>query len=203
MDHADEDWVEPTGRVIPKDSGRRIPLTSSRDLGDGEVDFPGMPRVLKSVNYRGWICRRSGQAPVGSDGRLTNAAATTSSTSWSRFIYEPLMMNRREFALGTRDGGAPHLGASSGKVQHHRCADPCLDQRSAVPWAPETKNPPKEDRTPAMALELMKANGVQRTVIAQYIGYRWDNRYALDSIKKYAPYFHGRLPRRPHRSCGA
>ena len=58
-------------------------------------------------------------------------------------------------------------------------------------WAPETKDPPKENRTPAMALELMKANGVQRTVIAQYIGYRWDNRYALDSIKKYAPYFRG------------
>jgi len=59
------------------------------------------------------------------------------------------------------------------------------------PWAAETKNPPKEDRTPAMLLELMKANGVERTVIAQYIGYLWDNRYALDSIRKYAPYFMG------------
>ena len=53
------------------------------------------------------------------------------------------------------------------------------------PWAAETKNPPKEDRTPAMLLELMNANDVQRTVIAQYIGYLWDNRYALDFIKKY------------------
>lgn len=42
-----------------------------------------------------------------------------------------------------------------------------------------------------MALELMKANGVERTVIAQYIGYKWDNRYCLDSIRKYAPYFRG------------
>jgi len=30
-----------------------------------------------------------------------------------------------------------------------------------------------------MLLELMKANDVQRTVIAQYIGYLWDNRYSL------------------------
>lgn len=26
------------------------------DLGDGEVDFPGCHRVLKSINYKGWIC---------------------------------------------------------------------------------------------------------------------------------------------------
>jgi predicted TIM-barrel fold metal-dependent hydrolase len=42
-----------------------------------------------------------------------------------------------------------------------------------------------------MLLDLMKANGVERTVIAQYIGYLWDNRYALDSMKKYAPTFMG------------
>lgn len=26
------------------------------DLGDGEVDFPGCHTVLKSMNYKGWIC---------------------------------------------------------------------------------------------------------------------------------------------------
>ena len=26
------------------------------DLGDGEVDFPGCHRVLKSMKYKGWIC---------------------------------------------------------------------------------------------------------------------------------------------------
>jgi len=26
------------------------------DLGDGEVDFPGCHRVLKSKKYKGWIC---------------------------------------------------------------------------------------------------------------------------------------------------
>jgi predicted TIM-barrel fold metal-dependent hydrolase len=57
------------------------------------------------------------------------------------------------------------------------------------PWAKETTDPPQHDATPAMLLDLMKANGVARTVLVQYIGYRWDNRYALDSMKKYRPYF--------------
>jgi predicted TIM-barrel fold metal-dependent hydrolase len=59
------------------------------------------------------------------------------------------------------------------------------------PWAKETTNPPKRDATPEMLLELMKANGVERTVIVQYIGYRWDNRYAADTLKKYPQYFQG------------
>jgi inosose dehydratase len=26
------------------------------DLGDGEIDFPACHRVLRSMNFRGWIC---------------------------------------------------------------------------------------------------------------------------------------------------
>jgi inosose dehydratase len=26
------------------------------DLGDGDIDFPACHRVLKSMNYKGWIC---------------------------------------------------------------------------------------------------------------------------------------------------
>jgi sugar phosphate isomerase/epimerase len=51
-----QDWVEATGKVIPKDSEQARFLFSSVDLGDGEVDFPGCHRILKSMNYRGWIC---------------------------------------------------------------------------------------------------------------------------------------------------
>lgn len=61
----------------------------------------------------------------------------------------------------------------------------------AYPWARETTEPPKEDATPDMLLNLMKANGVARTVLVQFIGYRWDNRYALDTMKKHAPLFMG------------
>jgi predicted TIM-barrel fold metal-dependent hydrolase len=56
-------------------------------------------------------------------------------------------------------------------------------------WAKETTEPPQVDATPDMLLELMKANGVARTVLVQFIGYRWDNRYALDSMKRHQPNF--------------
>jgi inosose dehydratase len=26
------------------------------DLGDGEIDFPGCHRILKSIAYKGWLC---------------------------------------------------------------------------------------------------------------------------------------------------
>jgi L-fuconolactonase len=101
-----------------------------------------------------------------------------------------MKMNRREFALGTLAVAAP-MWAQEQKYSIIDAQIHVWTNDPQYPWDPDTKNPPKENRTPAMALELMKANGVQRTVIAQYIGYRWDNRYALDSIKKYAPYFMG------------
>jgi len=103
------------------------------------------------------------------------------------------MMNRREFAFGAMAMAVPDT-APKYRVPKYRVIDAQVhvwinDPR--YPWARETKDPPKENRTPAMLLELMKANGVERTVIAQYIGYLWDNRYALDSIRKYAPIFMG------------
>ncbi len=51
-----KDWVQPNGTVFPKDSESARFFNSSYDLGDGQVDFPGCHRVLKSVSYRGWIC---------------------------------------------------------------------------------------------------------------------------------------------------
>lgn len=59
------------------------------------------------------------------------------------------------------------------------------------PWAKETKNPPAEDRSVEMLLDLMKANGVERTVIIQVIHYRWDNSYVADVLKEYPKIFHG------------
>jgi L-fuconolactonase len=59
------------------------------------------------------------------------------------------------------------------------------------PWARETKNPPDREATAEMLLDLMQANGVQKTVIIQVIHYRWDNRYVADVLKKYPQYFRG------------
>lgn len=97
-------------------------------------------------------------------------------------------MTRREFLLGTV---AVSLANTAPK---YRIIDPHVhvwvhDPR--YPWARETTNPPKRDATPEMLLELMKANGVERTVLVQYIGYRWDNRYVADTVKRYAQYFRG------------
>ena len=59
------------------------------------------------------------------------------------------------------------------------------------PWAKETKNPPGKDATPAMLLELMRANGVSRTVLIQVIYYRWDNSYTAEVLRQYPQYFRG------------
>jgi sugar phosphate isomerase/epimerase len=50
------DWVQPNGKSLAKDSSQAKFFDSIYDLGDGEVDFPGCHRVLKSMKYRGWIC---------------------------------------------------------------------------------------------------------------------------------------------------
>jgi L-fuconolactonase len=59
------------------------------------------------------------------------------------------------------------------------------------PWAPGTKNPPDRDASAETLLQLMKANGVQKTVIIQVIYYRWDNRYLASVLKKYPLCFRG------------
>ena len=57
------------------------------------------------------------------------------------------------------------------------------------PWAPETTSPPTDDATPEMLLDLMNANGVEKTVLVQVIHYRWDNSYAAKAIKDYPDKF--------------
>ncbi len=59
------------------------------------------------------------------------------------------------------------------------------------PWAKETTHPPEGDATPEMLLALMKQHGVEKTVLIQYIGYRWDNRFVADALKQYPQYFRG------------
>lgn len=60
----------------------------------------------------------------------------------------------------------------------------------AFPFAAGAK-PPAEDASVEMLLDLMKANGVARTVIIQVIHYKWDNSYLADILKRYPKTFHG------------
>jgi inosose dehydratase len=51
-----QDLVLPNGDVLPRGGQMARFLSSIYDLGDGEVDFPTCHRILRGVNYRGWIC---------------------------------------------------------------------------------------------------------------------------------------------------
>jgi sugar phosphate isomerase/epimerase len=73
LDYKDAKWTtpgneraQPNGMAHSEDSSEERILSSIDDLGDGEVDFPACHRVLKSVNYRGWICVDLDRAPIGS-----------------------------------------------------------------------------------------------------------------------------------------
>jgi L-fuconolactonase len=99
-----------------------------------------------------------------------------------------LPINRRELLLGTLALALPSPASK------YRIIDPHVHvwvNDPHYPWPKETTKPPKEDATPAMLLELMKANNVERTVLVQPITSRWDNRYIADSVRKYSPYFQG------------
>jgi len=60
----------------------------------------------------------------------------------------------------------------------------------AYPFAKEARVP-ERDATPEMLLDLMKANGVSKTVIIQVIHYRYDNSYLAAVLKRYPQYFQG------------
>lgn len=90
------------------------------------------------------------------------------------------------------------LAGALGAAALHAAPAPLVDSHVHVwtrdpryPWAPETKNPPETGATAEALLGLMKASGVEKTVIIQVIYYRWDNRYLADVLKKYPQYFRG------------
>ena len=83
-------------------------------------------------------------------------------------------------------------GALAAQNRKYRIIDPHVHvwkKDPRYPWAPETTHPPDKDATPEMLLDLMKQNGVERTVLIQVIHYRWDNRFTADTLKKYPQYF--------------
>ncbi len=58
------------------------------------------------------------------------------------------------------------------------------------PFAREA-HPPARDAAPETLLELMKANGVAKTVIIQVIHYRYDNSFLASVLKRYPGTFRG------------
>jgi len=91
---------------------------------------------------------------------------------------------RREFLMSSLAAAIPN----------YRIIDPHVHvwkHDPQFPWAKETTHPPDGDATPEMLLALMKQHGVEKTVLIQYIGYRWDNSFVADVLKRYPKYFRG------------
>src|SRR5260370_2094878 len=98
-------------------------------------------------------------------------------------------MRRREFLSSSL--GATVLFAATAP---YRILDPHVHvwkRDPQFPFAKETTHPPDFDATPEMLIELMKKNGVEKTVIIQVIHYRYDNSYLASVVKQYPQYFQG------------
>src|ERR1700723_3498961 len=73
----------------------------------------------------------------------------------------------------------------------YRIIDPHVHVWKHDPQFPfaEGANVPARDATPEMLLELMKANGISKTVLIQVIHYKYDNSYVADVLKQYPGVF--------------
>ncbi|MCX6622179.1 MAG: TIM barrel protein, partial [Acidobacteria bacterium] len=63
MDYKDARWTTPkadvtlaNGVVLKQNSEGARFMESIYDLGDGDIDFPALHRILKEIRYKGWIC---------------------------------------------------------------------------------------------------------------------------------------------------
>jgi L-fuconolactonase len=83
--------------------------------------------------------------------------------------------------------------AMSPFMSDYRIRDPHVHvwkHDAKYPFA-EGAHPPERDAAPEDLLELMKANGVAKTVIIQVIHYKYDNSYLADVLKTYPKTFQG------------
>lgn len=89
--------------------------------------------------------------------------------------------------------GAAAVSPLLSAMTDYRIIDPHVHVWKHDPQFPfaEGAHPPERDATPDTLLELMKANGVERTVIIQVIHYRYDNRYLANVLKRYPQTFQG------------
>jgi predicted TIM-barrel fold metal-dependent hydrolase len=105
------------------------------------------------------------------------------------------MLNRRQFL----ERSATALAALPARVLLGASSVPPLmidshvhvfERNPRFPFAAGA-HAPADDAPPELLLELMRANGIARTVIIQVIHYRWDNSYLLDVLRRYPRQFHG------------
>ena len=75
----------------------------------------------------------------------------------------------------------------------YRIIDPHVHVWKHDPQFPfaQGANVPARDAAPETLLDLMKANGVSKTVIIQVIHYKYDNRFLASVLKRYPGTFQG------------
>jgi predicted TIM-barrel fold metal-dependent hydrolase len=75
----------------------------------------------------------------------------------------------------------------------YRIIDPHVHVWKHDPQFPfaQGANVPARDATPETLLDLMKTNGVSKTVIIQVIHYKYDNGFLASVLKRYPETFHG------------
>ena len=91
-------------------------------------------------------------------------------------------------------GVTPQSSAANADSDAVRIIDPHVHvwkNDSRYPWPKEVTKPPKDDALPSTLLDLMNAHGVEKTVIVHVIHYRWDCRYAGDTINAHPDKFMG------------
>lgn len=122
---------------------------------------------------------------------------SSSLTNESFSLKIAMMMNRRNFLTAS-------IASSLTCSLANSFASPIVEKRSllvdshvhvwkhdpAFPFA-RGAHPPDEDASAEMLLELMRTNGVDRTVLIQVTHYRWDNSYLADVLKRYPKQFRG------------
>src|SRR4029077_12675364 len=116
----------------------------------------------------------------------TSAAGSMSSISWSRSMSD---MRRSDLSRRTLLAGA----AANALAADTRILDPHVHvwkHDPAFPFA-EGARVPERDAAPETLMELMKANGVSRTVIIQVIHYKYDNRFLASVLKRFPGIFQG------------
>ena len=109
--------------------------------------------------------------------------------------------SRRDFLQAAAGAGTaatlgvtPQSSAANADSDAVRIIDPHVHvwkNDSRYPWPKEVTKPPKDDALPSTLLDLMNAHGVEKTVIVHVIHYRWDCRYAGDTINAHPDKFMG------------
>ena len=51
----EKDFIEGNGKVLPKDSKSARFLNSIYDMGEGDIDFPAVHKILKGMQWKGWL----------------------------------------------------------------------------------------------------------------------------------------------------